>query len=159
MDVDLDRATLAIRRSKTDAGHRLLPLNADARAALQRLSERAAAMGTREPNQYMFPTCEGGVIDATRPQKSWRSAWRSLTTAAGMRGLRFHDLRHQAITEMAEAGASDATIMAITWHVDRSMMEHYSHVRMLAKREVVAKMESGLMGGEDGRARRNLPVN
>ena len=34
------------------------------------------------------------------------------------RGFRFHDLRHQAITEMAEAGASDATIMAVaqaTW--------------------------------------------
>jgi hypothetical protein len=52
---------------------------------------------------------------------------------------------HQAITEMAEAGASDATIMAVAGHVDRAMMEHYSHVRMAAKRDVLQKLESGLM--------------
>jgi hypothetical protein len=37
---------------------------------------------------------------------------------------------------MAEAGASDATIMAVAGHVDQAMMEHYSHVRMAAKRDV-----------------------
>jgi hypothetical protein len=46
---------------------------------------------------------------------------------------------------MAEAGASDATIMAVAGHVDRAMMEHYSHVRMAAKRDVLQKLESGLM--------------
>ena len=63
------------------------------------------------------------------------------------RGLRFHDLRHQAITEMAEAGASDATLMAVSGHMSRRMLEHYSHVRMAAKRTVLDKLESGLMGG------------
>ena len=61
------------------------------------------------------------------------------------RGFRFHDLRHQAITELAEAGASDATIMAVAGHLDRAMMEHYSHVRMAAKRDALGRMESGLM--------------
>jgi integrase len=61
-------------------------------------------------------------------------------------GFRFHDLRHQAITEMAEAGASDATIMAIAGHMSRRMLEHYSHVRMAAKRTALEKLESGLMG-------------
>ena len=56
--------------------------------------------------------------------------------SCGIPRFRFHDLRHQAITEMAEAGASDATIMAVVGHVDRAMMEHYSHVRMAAKRDV-----------------------
>ena len=65
--------------------------------------------------------------------------------AEPFRGLRFHDLRHQAITEMAEAGASDATIMALAGHLDRAMMEHYRHVRMAAKREVLSELESGLM--------------
>ena len=51
---------------------------------------------------------------------------RTLTTAAGLGGFRFHDLQHQAITEMPEAGASGATIMA--GHIDRAMMEDYSHV-------------------------------
>jgi len=60
-------------------------------------------------------------------------------------GFRSHDLRHQAITEMSEAGAPDATIMAVAGHLDRAMMEHYSHVRMAAKRDVLGKLESGLM--------------
>jgi integrase len=51
-------------------------------------------------------------------------------------GLRFHDSRHQAITELAESQASDQTIMAIAGHVSRQMLERYSHVRLDAKRRV-----------------------
>ncbi len=72
------------------------------------------------------------------------SAWKR--AAAPLRGLRFHDLRHQAITEMAEAGASDATMMAVAGHMSRRMLEHYSHVRMAQKRTALDKLESGLMG-------------
>jgi hypothetical protein len=38
-----------------------------------------------------------------------------------------------------------ATIMAVAGHIDRAMMEHYSHVRMAAKRDVLSKLESGLI--------------
>jgi hypothetical protein len=48
--------------------------------------------------------------------------------------LRFHDLRHQAITELSEGNASDETIMSIAGHIDRRMMIHYSHVRKSARR-------------------------
>lgn len=50
-------------------------------------------------------------------------------------GLRFRDLTHHAITELAESQASDATIMAIAVHVSRQMLEHYSHVRLGLKRK------------------------
>jgi hypothetical protein len=48
-------------------------------------------------------------------------------------GLRFHDLRHHAITELAESQASDSTVMAIAGHVSQKMLQHYSHVRLQAK--------------------------
>jgi integrase len=73
--------------------------------------------------------------DPTRHLKSWRSAWRTLTRKAGLPGFRFHDLRHCAITQLAENGTSDSTIMAIAGHVCRRMLEQYSHVRMEAKRK------------------------
>jgi len=38
-------------------------------------------------------------------------------------GFRFHDLRHHAITELGEPGASEQTIMAIAGHVSRKMLE------------------------------------
>jgi len=59
---------------------------------------------------------ENGHIDPTRHQKTWRTAWKSLTKAAGLNGFRFHHPRHQAVTELSEGGASDATIMAIAGH-------------------------------------------
>jgi len=49
-----------------------------------------------------------------------------LTAAAGIKGFRFHDCRHHAITELAESQASDSTIMALAGHVSRKMFEHYS---------------------------------
>lgn len=52
-------------------------------------------------------------------------------------GFRFHDLRHQAITELAESKAGDQTIMGIAGHVSRKMLQHYSHVRMEAKRNAL----------------------
>ena len=49
----------------------------------------------------------------------------------------FHDLRHCAITQLAENGASDFTIMAIAGHLSQRMLERYSHVRMEAKRKAI----------------------
>jgi len=74
--------------------------------------------------------------------QSWRTAWRALTVEAGLPGLRFHDLRHHAITKFAEAGVPDHTLMAIAGHVSREMLEHYSHIRMEAKRDAVAALDA-----------------
>ena len=145
LNVDLFKKVLMVERSKNDTGRRTIPLNDDAVEALVRLRKRAEALGCADPEHYVFPACEHGRIDPTRHQKSWRSAWRNLRKAAGLDGFRFHDLRHTAITELAEAGAPDATLMAIAGHMSQRMLEHYSHVRMKAKREAVAKLSSGLM--------------
>ena len=132
-----------VGRSKTPAGIRVLPLNRDAVAVLAELRDRAEKLGADAAEHYVFPTCESGHFDPRRPMKTWRKAWRKLTTAAGLRGLRFHDLKHHAVTEMAERDASDMTNMAIAGHVSRRMLEHYSHIRMEAKRRALEALESG----------------
>ncbi len=48
--------------------------------------------------------------------------------------LRFHDLRHTCTTKLAEGQASQQTLMSIAGHLSRKMLEHYSHIRMAAKR-------------------------
>ena len=136
-DVDFLAGTTTIRKSKTQAGQRTIPLNNDARSAIRELYSRASAIGVTHPDHYIFPACENGRFDPTTPQRSWRSAWRSLRKAAGIPALRFHDLRHHAITELAESQASDATIMAIAGHVSRQMLEHYSHIRLDLKRKAL----------------------
>jgi hypothetical protein len=57
-------------------------------------------------------------------------------------GLRFHDLRHHAITELAESQASDSTVMAIAGHVSPKMLAHYSHVRIQAKRTALDSLST-----------------
>jgi integrase len=147
-DVDLFARTLTIRKSKTAAGERVVPLTGVAVSALASLRQRAEGFGTVEPPHFVFAafvpkfTFSGKRVvdynvtgfDPTRHVKSWRTAWRTLTRKAGLLGFRFHDLRHCAITQLAENGSSDSTIMAIAGHVSRRMLERYSHVRMEAKR-------------------------
>ena len=48
--------------------------------------------------------------------------------------IRFHDLRHTCITKLAEGQASEQTLMSISGHLSRKMLEYYSHIRMAAKR-------------------------
>jgi integrase len=154
-DVDFMERTLTVRRSKTEAGERVLPLNSDAWAAIVELRERSKLLFSSEPdpNWYLFPHGEGqGPVgkpktrpgpavsvkpDPTKPMSTWRTAWRTLTKEAGLAGLRFHDLRHHAITELAESSASDQIIMAIAGHVSTKMLAHYSHVRLEAKRQAL----------------------
>jgi integrase len=110
--------------------------------ALGELWDRSGKLGAAQPDHFVFPACENGHVDPTRPMKTWRTAWRSLTKKAGLKGLRFHDLRHQCITELAESGQSDQTIMSIAGHVSREMLDHYSHIRLEAKRTALAALET-----------------
>jgi integrase len=48
-DIDLFGRVATIRRSKTAADHRTMPLNGDAMAALARLLEHAQVLGGSEP--------------------------------------------------------------------------------------------------------------
>jgi integrase len=82
-------------------------------------------------------------FDATAPLGSWKKAWRSLTAKAGLPGLRFHDLRHHAITELAESGASEQTIKAIAGHVSKRMLDRYSHIHLDAKRQALEVLGQG----------------
>lgn len=74
--------------------------------------------------------------------KKWDTAWRNLRSKAGLPRLRFHDLRHTIITEMAEAGVPDHVMESISGHLSRRMLEHYSHVRIEAKREALDALDA-----------------
>ncbi len=178
-DVNLLDRVLTIRRSKTEAGERVIPLNREALGAIMELYRRSQAKKINEPDHYVFAACENLRIDATRPQASWRTAWRHLTRAircpacallqdpanncrneqckadihkvkSPFAGLRFHDLRHHAITELAESQASEQTIMAIAGHVSPKMLAHYSHVRLEAKRRALDALSGAATEGGHG---------
>jgi integrase len=49
----------------------------------------------------------------------------------------WHDHRHTMITDLAESGAGEQTIMDIAGHVSKNMLKHHSHIRMVAKRDAL----------------------
>ena len=104
-NVDLFEQVIKIEResTKTNAGVRLIPLNRDAVGSLR------------------VPCLREWKLQPNKSMVSWRSAWRSLTQAASLKGLRFHDLKHQAITELFKKGLSDQTIMEVAGHVSKFM--------------------------------------
>lgn len=139
--IDLFKKTLTVGKTKTEGGsRRVIPLNAPAYAAFVKWASR---FPESKSEHYVFPACENArlncpkpdasKIDPSRPIKAWRTAWRRALKDASL-SIRFHDLRHTCITKLAEGQASEQTLMAISGHVSRRMLEHYSHIRMEAKR-------------------------
>ncbi len=133
--VDLKAKTLQVGKSKSDAGEgRIIPLNSDLFNAL--LEHRAwyqERFGEVRSEWYLFPWGKPMPRDPTRHVTSLKTAWKNMRRKAAVTG-RWHDNRHTLITEMAESGAGDETIMSIAGHVDRQMLRHYSHIRIEAKR-------------------------
>jgi len=155
-DIDLLNDTLTIRRSKTEAGLRVIPLTPDAFEVLVQIRKRAELFGEVLPEHYVFASfkpvgrfnnreiVEHRMLqfDPTKPIGSWKKAWAKLITKAGLQGLRFHDLRHHSITELAESGASEQTIKAIAGHVSERMLARYSHIRLEAKRNALEALST-----------------
>ncbi|PRD17964.1 UNVERIFIED_CONTAM: rci [Trichonephila clavipes] len=71
---------------------------------------------------------EPGRDDKRRPY-AFTKVWTSLKTELGMPDLRFHDLRHEAISRLVEAGLSDQKVAAISGHRSMQMLKRYTHLR------------------------------
>jgi integrase len=140
-DVDLEARALHIRRSKNEGSKRVLPLNDAALCAVRTMIERADTLGHTDPEHYLWCGSRHNTFDPTRPAKSWDNTWRALRNAAGLPGLRFHDLRHTVVTRLLEAGEPDHVVESITGHLSRRMLEHYSHIRLKAKRAALDRLD------------------
>ena len=133
--MNLESKFLVVGDSKTDAGEgRTIPLNSALFEAIEQYARwYTGEFGEIRPGWYIFPFGRPRPYDPTRPVTTLKTAWRNLRKNAKVTG-RWHDSRHTLITELAESGASDQTIMDIAGHVSKQMLKHYSHIRMEAKR-------------------------
>jgi len=79
--------------------------------------------------------------DPTQHQQYWDTAWHSLTEAAGLCGLRFHDLRHTFITHMVELGVPFGVIQTFVGHMSAQIVRHDTHVSTGAARKAVEVLD------------------
>jgi integrase len=88
--------------------------------------------GETRPEYYLFPF--GSVPnDPTRSTTTLKTAWDSIGMDAGV-SCRQHDLRHTAVTKLAEAGVPESTVLSLVGHMSRAMLERHSHFHMAAER-------------------------
>ena len=86
------------------------------------LSSRAAAVLEVLPHSIdgrVFP------ISAQAVKRAWGRACRR----AGIEGLHFHDLRHEATSRLAERLPNLIELAAVTGHKDPRMLKRYYHPR------------------------------
>jgi integrase len=139
--VDFAQRVMTVGRTKTDAGTgRQIPMNQELFEVMKDHAQWfTKRFGQTLPEHFLFPAGECWPNDPTLPSKRFKTAWGNLRKKAKV-SCRIHDLRHTAITKLAESGASDSTIMALAGHLSRAMMERYSHIRMNAKRQAVESL-------------------
>lgn len=60
-----------------------------------------------------------------------RHSWDRLVARAGLKNLRFHDLRHEAISRMTEKGLNIAELALVSGHKDPRMLFKYAHLDVM----------------------------
>jgi integrase len=110
-NVDLQARTAHLPQTKNGES-RTVPLST---AALAILESREGSVAS----DVVFPVTGNAV----------RLAWERLKVRVGVDDLRFHDLRHEAISRFFEHGLSMPEVSAISGHKDPRMLMRYTHLR------------------------------
>jgi integrase len=58
-----------------------------------------------------------------------RDGWLRATKRAGSSGLRWHDLRHEAVSRLFEKGVTTEEVMQMSGHRTYAMLFRYTHLR------------------------------
>lgn len=142
-EVDFARRLLSVTKSKTPEGEaREIPLTDRMFRLLWLLRQEQGVVFTYEGRALKF----------------LKTAWKQSLRRAGLRHIRFHDLRHTFNTRLLEAGVLQEVRMALMGHATGSKVHStYTHVEMPVKREAIARLQQWvaaqrqLQGGDDAR--------
>ncbi|WP_288257578.1 site-specific integrase [uncultured Prochlorococcus sp.] len=115
-NIDLKKRIIYMNRKNCAAtdyssGVRLVPLPGKAQQILEELSGR-----------------NGKIIELSKGAA--RNGFDKARTKAGLESLRFHDLRHIAISRMWSSGMNALEISACSGHRDIKMLMRYSHYQL-----------------------------
>ncbi|WFL76869.1 tyrosine-type recombinase/integrase [Altererythrobacter arenosus] len=107
-NINLEQRSAHIAQTKTDTP-RTIPLSAKATAILQEVDRYDDCVFTL-------------TVDALK------AAWKRAKRRADIHDLRFHDLRHEAISRLFELGLNIPEVALISGHKDPRMLFRYTHL-------------------------------
>ena len=121
--VDLQRRIIRLSDTKNGSS-RTVPLSN--RAA--RVLRKAVANPVRPADTDLIFFGEPGRDGIRRPY-CINKVWSLALKRAGITNLRFHDLRHEAVSRLVELGLTDQEVAAISGHKSMQMLKRYTHLR------------------------------
>jgi integrase len=127
-------STLELVETK-EGKRRHVPLNSTSKSILSVLM----AGRKTKPTDYIFePQLARSVL-------KWklRRAWRRAVKASGIQPIRFHDMRHTALSRLVELGADVRTVQAIAGHSSLKTTQRYLHSSDRQKQAAVELLDKG----------------
>jgi len=110
-DVDLSKR-IAVLRGTKNGDNRVIPLSGKAVKVLSALP--------RDLKGHVFPV----------PMPTVRSAFEYARERANIKDLRWHDLRHEAVSRLHELGLSTVEVASISGHKTLACLARYSHMKV-----------------------------
>ena len=136
-DVDRERRVVHVERAysrrelkrpKTEAGIRSVPLFLSVDVAFRELAARAVERGRYAPEELVFASMRGTPL---QPSNFRQRVWDRALAAAGLgdERYRFHDLRHTCVSRLVAAGADVKLVQAVAGHANPLItLRRYSHL-------------------------------
>lgn len=123
MQVDLKRRIVRLLETK-NTQPRTVPLT----LAAVRFFRSALNHPVRPTDTDLIFYGEPGKDGKRRPYQ-FNPVWMKIKREQGLADVRFHDLRHEAVSRFVEAGFSDQEVSAISGHKSMQMLKRYTHLR------------------------------
>jgi integrase len=134
--IELGSGERVVAPPKTSAGRRVVNLPAGVVAALEL---HLAEFVQTNPDELVFTTETGAALR----QSNFRNRhWSAAVKAAGVEGLRFHDLRHVAGTLATVSGATIREVQARLGHASPAAAYRYQHVLDNRDAEIAEKLDA-----------------
>ena len=111
-DVSHNRRVITLTMTKNGSG-REVPLSQRAFQALMGWKAHALV-----DQSTVFPMSAGTL----------EQAWRRLLARSNVKGLRFHDLRHEGVSRLFERGLNMIEVSSISGHKELRMLKRYTHL-------------------------------
>jgi excisionase family DNA binding protein len=129
--LDFEKRTLKVERSKSGRP-RFIDMN-------HTLFELLRELRMKNPgSDYIFSNPQTG-----KPFVEIGKAFRTACRRSGVKGMRFHDLRHTFASRLIEAGTDIITVRDLLGHSSVKLTERYTHSKNELKRRAVESLENG----------------
>jgi integrase len=129
-DIDLERGEAAVALTKNGQPRQLVLVP----AVVEELRKHKGA-----PTSLVFAS-------KRRPGQCFNASpcWALALEAAGIKGFRFHDLRHDAASSMARAGCSLLEIGDVLGHTNTQTTQRYAHLCTSSRKALVQRVMVGV---------------